>query len=187
MQILKATVAILLLLCISGSGLGQKRDDDGTILLGRDYSFILKEPNGWVMDDAAAKAQGLQAVLYKQGSSWKQAVAVMYVRVVYKGEKQPTAEKVINDDISEFLKQGPGSKVSDSAELATRDKKKAVVKGFFDATNKNYESVAFVDEPNLVVILALSSRDKNEFEKSFPAFEALVGSYSFVRELANPR
>jgi hypothetical protein len=139
------------------------------------------------MDDATAKSQGLEAVLYGKGSSWKQAVAVMYVRVIHKDKRQPTAEKVIADDISEFLKQRPGSTVSDSPELATRDKKKAVVKGFFDATNKNYDSVAFIDEPKVVVILALSSREKKEFEKSLPAFKTLVGSYFFVRELVDPR
>jgi len=187
MQLLKATVSILFLLCFSASGLGQKSDDDGTILLGRHYGFILKEPNGWVIDDATAKSQGLEAVLYREGSSWKQAVAVMYVRVIHKDKRQPTAQKVIADDVSEFLKQRPESKVSDSPELATRDKKKVVVKGFFDATNKNYDSVAFIDEPKVVVILALSSRDKNELEKSLPAFKALVGSYFFVKELVEPR
>jgi hypothetical protein len=187
MQIHKATVSILFLLCFSASGLGQKSDDDGTILLGQHYGFILKEPNGWVIDDAAAKSQGLQAVLYREGSSWKEAVAVMYVRVIYKDKTQATVEKVIADDVREFLKQRPGSNVSNSTDLATRDKKKAVVKGFFDATNKNYDSVAFIDEPKVVVILALSSRDKNELEKSLPAFTALVGSYFFVRELLEPR
>ena len=40
-------------------------------------------------------------------------------------------EKVITDDVDDFLKQSPESKVSDSPGLATRDgKKKAIVKGF---------------------------------------------------------
>ena len=188
MQTLKATVSILFLLCFSASALSQRSDGtDGTILLGRHYGFILKEPNGWVIDDAAAKSQGLEAVLYREGSSWKQAVAVMYARVIYKDKTQATVEKVIADDVSDFLKQSPGSKVSDSPELPTRDKKKAVVKGFWDAANKNYDSVAFIDEPKVVVILALSSRDKNEFDKSLPDFKALVGSYFFVKELVDPR
>ena len=188
MQTLKARLPILFLLCIAVSGFSQKPEgDDGTILLGRHYAFILKEPNGWVIDDAAAKSQGLQAVLYRKGSSWQNAVAVMYARVVYKDKTQPTVETVITDDIRDFLKQSSESTVSGSPELATQDKKKAVVKRFYDASNKNYESVAFIDEPKIVVILALSSRNKKEFEESLPAFNALVGSYFFAKALVDPR
>ena len=189
MQTIKATVSILFLLCVAASGLCQKAAEgsDGTILLGQGYSFILKEPNGWVIDGPAARSQGLGAVLYREGSSWKGAAVVMYARVIYKDETQPTVEKVISDDVSDFLKQSRESKVSESVALATRDRKKAFVKDFYDAANKNYESVAFIDEAKVVVILALSSRDKDEFEKSLPAFQQLVGSYFFVKELVSPR
>ena len=51
------------------------------------------EPAGWVMDTQAAKPQQLEAVLYREGSSWKDAVAVMYARVIHKDETQDTIEK----------------------------------------------------------------------------------------------
>ena len=186
MKSFKAILLALFVLATQSQVLGQKADgDDGTILMGRHYSFILKEPIEWVMDGETAKSQGLQSVLYKTGSSWKAAVVVMYVRVVYKDETQPTLEKVIADDVSDFLKQSRDSKVSDTSALSTRDKKQAVVKGFYDGANKNYESVAFIDEPKVVVILALSSRNKDEFDKSVPAFEGLVRSYFFVNALVD--
>jgi len=186
MKKLNVAVSILFLLCVSSSPLAQnpRNDVDGTILLGQHYSFILKEPAGWVIDGSSAKSQGLNAVLYREGSSWKTGVAVMYARIIYKDEEKPTVERVITEDVNDFLKQNRESTVSESPVLQTRDKKRAVVKGFYDAANKNYESVAFIDEPKVVVILALSSRNKDEFEKSLPAFKALVSSYFFVKELA---
>jgi len=189
MKHLNLAVSILFLLCASASAFAQNPRDgvDGTILLGRQYSFILKEPAGWVIDGSIAKSQDLDAVLYREGSSWKEAVAVMYARVIRKDQKKPTIESVITDDVNDFLKQNRESKVSESPVLETRDKKSAIVKGFYDATNKNYELVAFIDEPKVVVILALSSRNKDEFEKSLSAFKALVGSYFFVKELVQAR
>ena len=163
MQSFKAALLVLFLLAFQSRVLSQKADGtDGTILMGRHYSFILKEPSEWVMDGETAKSQGLQSVLYKAGSSWKAAVVVIYVRVVYKDEAQPSLEKVIADDVSDFLKQSSDSKVSDSRPLATRDKKQAIVKEFYDGANQNYESVAFIDAPKVVVIVALSSRNKDE-------------------------
>jgi hypothetical protein len=179
-QSLKAVLLVLLLFLIHSPALGQKNDADSVILLGRPYSFILKAPSGWVLNEEAGKSQGLRAVLYKEGSSWKAAVAVMYVRVVQKDEAQPTLDKVVSNDISDFLKQSPDSKVSDSKALKTGDKKQAIVKEFYDAANKNFESVAFIDESKVVVIVVLSSRNKDEFDKSISAFEALVGTYFFV-------
>jgi len=123
MKTFKGFSLALLLLAVQSQALSQKPNaTDGTILMGRHYSFILKKPNEWVMDGETAKSQGLQSVLYKTGSSWKAAVVVMYVRVVYKDETQPTLEKVISDDVSDFLKQSRDSKVSNSKALSTRDK-----------------------------------------------------------------
>jgi hypothetical protein len=157
-------------------GFSQKPDGtDGTIFLGRSYSFVLKEPAGWIMDSETAKPQHLEAVFYRKGSTWKDAIAVMYARVIYKDTEQ-TVEQVISDDIRDFLKLSKESKVSDSPPLQTRYKT-GISKEFYDAANKNYELVTFIDEPKVVVILALSSREKGEYEKALPAFKSLVASY----------
>jgi hypothetical protein len=189
MKKLSVAVSILVLTCFSAPALAQnsRNGEDGTILLGRHYSFILKEPAGWVIDGSAAKSQDVDAVLYREGSSWKDAVAVMYARVIEKDQEKATIERVITEDVNDFLKQSRESKILESPALETRDKKRAIVRGFYDAANKNYESVAFIDEPKVVVILALSSRNEDEFEKSLQAFKSLVGSYFFVKELVQAR
>jgi hypothetical protein len=180
-------IFLLILLGVSISVAGQKRDDtDAVILLGNNFSFSLKEPAGWVLDSEVAKQQGLQAVIYPAGSTWKDSVVVMYARVIYKDEAQPTIEKVISDDISDFMKLSKESTVADAPSIETRDKRKGISKIFYDAANKNYESVTFIDGPKVVVILALSSRDKKEYEKAQPAFKALASSYFFFAPLAAP-
>ncbi len=180
-----STILLLIILSVSMSVVGQKRDDtDGVILLGRNFSFTLKEPAGWVLDSEIGKSEGVQAVVYPAGSSWKNSVTVMYARVIYKDETQPTIEKVISEDITEFMKLSKESTVADAPSIETRDKRKGIAKVFYDAANKNYECVTFIDGPRVVVIIALSSRDKNEYEKALPAFKALVSSYFFFAPLA---
>jgi len=172
------SIFLLLLIILTVSVRGQQRDGtDGVIFFRPDIKFILKEPNGWVLDSKAGATNEVDAVLYPKGSSWKDAVTVMYARVVHKDETQKTVEKVVSDDIADFLKQSKDSKVTDTPSLPTRDKKQAIVKDFFDAENKNYESVAFIDNAKVVVIIALSSRTKAEYEKALPAFRELVASY----------
>jgi len=187
MKALNATIPPLILLAVSIPAVSQKPDStDGSIFVGRQFSFVLKEPNGWIMDSETVKAEGVQAVLYPHGSSWKDAVAVMYARVIYKNEEQNTVDKVISNDVTDFLKLSKESTVSDSPPLKTRDKQKGISKVFYDAANKNYEMVTFIDASKVVVILALSSRQKAEYEKALPAFKALVGSYFVFTPLVSP-
>jgi hypothetical protein len=178
---------ILVVLLATVPAFAQKPDDtEGTILPGPRISFVLKEPPGWVLDTKTGRGQGIEAVLFNEGSSWRNAVAVMYARVIDKDASQDTVEKVIGNDIAEFMKLSAQSVVSDSPAIQTRDKRQAVVKVFYDAANKNYESVAFIDDKRVVVILALSSRDKAAYEKALPAFQALVGSYLVFTPLTPP-
>jgi hypothetical protein len=156
---------------------------DGTILLGQHYAFILKEPTGWNLDTSAGKSSGLDAVLNINGSSWKDGVAVMYVRVVYKDQARKTVEQVIKNDMEEFKNANKDSTVSSMPIISTRNKTKAITKFFYDAAHKNYENVAYIDEQKVVVIMVLTSRNKEGYSKSVSAFRNLVASYFFVDEL----
>jgi hypothetical protein len=106
--------------------------------------------------------------------------------VIYKDEDQSSIDKVISNDVTDFLKLSKESTVSDSPPLETRDKRKSISKVFYDAANKNYETVTFIDDFKVVVILALSSRQKTEYDKALPAFKALVGSYFVFTPLVSP-
>jgi hypothetical protein len=187
MKTLKAMTLVLILLAVSIPAVSQKPESEhGSIFVGRHFSFVLKEPKGWKMDIETAKPQGLLVVLYPDGSSWKNAVAVMYARVIYKDEVQSTIDKVISNDVADFLKLSKDSTVSDSPPLETRDKSKSISKVFYDAANKNYETVTFIEDSKVVVILALSSRQRAEYDKALPAFKALVGSYFVFTPLVSP-
>jgi len=178
---------LVIIVVTSVAAFGQKSDGtDGTIFLGRSYAFVLKEPAGWIIDQQASKPQHLEAVLYREGSSWKDAVVVMYARVVYKDETQNTVDKVITNDVTDFLKLNKDSTVSDTPSLHTRNNKEGISKVFYDAANKNYELVTFIDEPKVIVILVLSSRDKSEYQKALPAFKSLVASYFVFTPLVGP-
>lgn len=130
---------LVIIVVTSIAGFGQNSvGTDGTIFLGRSYAFVLKEPAGWIIDQQAARPQHLEAVLYREGSSWRDAVAVMYARVIYKDETQNTVDKVITNDVTDFLKLNKDSTVSDSPSLHTRNNKEGISKVFYDAANKNY-------------------------------------------------
>ena len=177
---------IVLVLASSPSALGQKGDrPDGVILLNPNLQFILEEPVGWTLDTQTAHTEGLEAVLYRKGSSWKDAAAVMYARVIQKNAED-TVEEVISNDIADFMKLSKESTVAESPSIQTRDKKQALIRVFYDAANKNYESVAFIDNDRVVVVIALSSRTKDEYEKALLTFRDVVASFFAFKLTVQP-
>jgi hypothetical protein len=171
----------------SQPGLQTRDRPDGVILLGQCFAFILKEPQGWKLDSSAGKSDGVDAVIYRDGQSWRDGTAVMYVRVIYKNRHKKTIEDVIRGDANEFKAANSNSTVSVMPSLTTRDKKEAMLRHFYDAQNKNEEAVAYIDEPCVVVIIVLTSRTKQEYSESLRAFHDLTASYFFVHELVDTK
>jgi len=180
-MILKLSVLVALVLLCSAA----YAQDDSGIIYGKNYSFALTAPKGWVLDTNSGRQQGLQAVFYPKGSSWKNGAAVMYANVYQKNDPtKESAQTVIANDVADFKKDSPSLKVVDADSMPTRTDarskdKKATVKYFTGDRNGNSEAVAYVDEGNLVVMLVLNARSQKDFEDSLPAFKEFVGSYFF--------
>lgn len=160
--------------------------DDSGIIYGKGYSFALTAPKGWVLDTTSGRQQGLQAVIYPKGSSWKTSGAVMYANVYQKTDStKETLQAIIANDVADFKKDSPNLKVVDADAIPTRadarsKDKKATVKYFTADRYGNSEAVAYIDEGNLVVMLVLNTRSQRDFEASLPAFKEFVGSYLFL-------
>jgi hypothetical protein len=176
-----SVIVALMLFCTAVSA-----QDESGIIYGKNYSFALTAPKGWVLDTTSGRQQGLQAVFYPKGSSWKNGAAVMYANVYQNTD--PTKESlqtIIANDVADFKKESPNLKVVDADAIPTRTDvrsidKKATVKYFTGDRNGNSEAVAYVDEGNLVVMLVFNARSQKDFEDSLPAFKEFVGSYFFL-------
>ncbi len=160
--------------------------DDSGIIDGKNYSFTLTAPKGWVLDNTSGRGQGLQAVFYPKGSSWKNGASVMYANVYQKMDPiKESLQTVIANDVAEYKKNSADLKVADAESIPTRTDarakdKKAMIKYYTGDRNANSEAVAYIDEGNVVVMLVLTARMKGDFDSSLPAFKELIGSYFFL-------
>jgi hypothetical protein len=168
----------------STDSLQQKPESDNAnagIVYGTDHAFGLVAPPGWVLDNSRGVSEGLHAVFYPKGTSWKDSRVVMYANTVHKGTATTkSVRSIIADDIAEFKEKAKAPTVTDESPLTTRADKSAVVKGFVDVARNVYEFVAYVDEPRVVVMLVLSADTKQGAAAAMPAFKQLVASYFFI-------
>ena len=157
--------------------LGQTPEGSG-IVYGNKHAFLVDAPKGWVLDNNAQQNNGLCAVFYPVGSSWAKAPVVMYANSAVKGEGQRTVAELIAFDTQSFRKKAPTLRVADLPSIKTKDGD-AVVKKFSGDQFNNSEAVAYIDTPEVVVMLVFTSRDEKGFLANYSAFEELVGSYKF--------
>lgn len=152
------------------------------IIYGNDNSFVVKAPKGWILDTKSGLSSGLTAVFYPLGSSWEKGTTVMYCNSASKKVKgNETLQQIMDFDIGRF-KNEQGAEISEGGKVITSDSNVAIIKNFYNKKNKNFEAVAYIDESNVVVFLVISSRDKDDFEKSFESFNEFVKSYYYLTD-----
>jgi hypothetical protein len=149
------------------------------LVFGKDYAFAVAAPEGWVFDSESGIQQGLHAVFYPVGSSWKEGQAVMYVNAAPRAE---TLEKFVEGEVANFRKGSPRLKVSDEEPPAVAGKQRVVAKRFVEDQLGNFEAVSYIEESKVVVIFVLSARTQGEFDAALPAFRKLVSSYRFISD-----
>ena len=149
--------------------------DETGIVYGRDHAFTLDAPDGWVLDNASGKPQGLPVVFYRQGATWRTTDVVMYANTSAKQEGARTVEELVAYDVAQFRAKSARVKVTELPDIGT-----ARVRRFEGDQYGNHEAVAYIDAGKVIVMLVLSSRTRQSFDDAYPSFEQLVHSYRFL-------
>jgi len=144
--------------------------------------FSLSAPEGWVLDNHSAVQQSLPAVLYPRGSSWKEGAAVMYPTSARKPASEHPLQDVIEETLGQFRAASPDLRVETLDRAPTGDARTAEVRKLSGERQGNVEAIAFIEEADRVVLLALSTRSEADFVAALPAFRQLVGSYSYLSD-----
>lgn len=160
----------------------EKDDRDGMsgIIYGTDHAYNVTAPKGWVLDTQAGVQQGVHAVFYPVGTTWADAKAVMYSRIYDK--KGRTFDEVIADDLKHQATDAPDFKAEDKEDIDCTKGAKAKIKYLTGDMYNSHEAVAYIDEPKKVIIVVMSSRQKDNFEPTLKPFKDLVKSYFWVTD-----
>lgn len=172
-------LAVVALNAVAGPSFAQGPGGGG-IIYGPHHAFMIEAPPGWVLDNQAGRSDGLVAVFYQKGQSWRNGDAVMYVNTVVPDSGR-TADplRVIADDSLRFAQRAPRIRIERRPSLHTKDGRTAYVRHFSGDPNGNFEAVAYIAEKTVTPLLVLTARSRGAFDEALPAFAQLVQSYSF--------
>ncbi len=181
---ISSAMLLLGLLSVPAFAQNVSLDTEGAsgLVYGEGHSFFVTAPKGWVLDTHSGVDQGLVAVFYPKGSTWATSEATMYVNTRDKVEGTGLLDAFIDSDIARFKVEVPGVKISEGTSLKTKDGKTALVRNFTGGGSGNFETVAYLEESKVFVMIVLSARQLSARDRVLPGFRSLVNSYSFATD-----
>jgi tetratricopeptide (TPR) repeat protein len=170
-------LALLALAAFSPCMPAQETLSSGSVY-GPKAGFNISGPEGWVVDTESGKRQDLPCVLYPKGSSWADAKTVMYAKVA-----SPQWEGV-NAFVSwaiEGMKAKHGIPKQKIASGKTRDGHDYFINEYpATRTYSQWERVGYVQLPQGVAYIVLTSRDRASYQKDAGQLEKVLKTLSYL-------
>jgi len=163
--------------CLISRVLGDETPPAGTVY-GPKAGFNISAPEGWVVDNEAGKEQGMQCVLYPKGSSWSDAKTVMYANLA--GPEWEGVDAFVTMAIEEMkAKRGiPKQKIASGK---TKDGHDYFINEYpATKTYSQWERVGYVQLPEGVAFIVLTSRDQASLQKDSGALEKVLKTMVYV-------
>lgn len=181
---MKKSFSIIFLLTLAFTIHAQDSTRTG-LLYGYNNAYYLTAPVGWVMDNENGKEDGLTAVFYPKGSTWIGSETVMYTTFTsFDSIKKETVNDIIKNDSVVFKGQSPQLLIKRQKPIMLKKRKIPVV-AYSGEAESYYENVAYIQEKKGVVMIIISSHNKNGCINNYKDFEALVRSYRFLTDKVN--
>src|SRR6266403_1070303 len=115
-----------------------------SVVRGKDFAFEIKAPRRWVLDNEAAKDQGLNLVFYPTGTTWDTSKAVIYVRVRSNAPTIRNIQDQVNDTLRNLRNTGsPNAAAKYMKTLTTQDASQAQIYYFTGDKFGNFEAFAY--------------------------------------------
>jgi len=150
----------------------------GGIVYGPKAAFKIDAPKGWVLDNSAGVEQGLPCVLYPKGSSWHDSPTIMYAKIA--STTFTEVDQFVARSIREMQKVHglPREKVATGK---TGDGKPYFINEYpATGSYSQWEQAAYIQLPDAVAYIILSSKDESSFRKDVPALKEVLKSFAYM-------
>ena len=170
-------VSCLALLFLAAGASGEDKDPAG-VVHGPKAGFSINAPDGWVVDNEAGVNQGMPCVLYPKGSSWSDAKTVMYANMA--GPEFEGVNAFVEMAIQEMKAQHgiPKQKIASGK---TKDGHDYFINEYpATKTYSQWERVGYIQLPQGVAFIVLTSRDKTSYQKDAGLLEKVLKTLVYV-------
>lgn len=132
----------------------------------------------WHQDKEQSYANAINA-LAPEGTSFRNAEAVIYARAIYKPSKPELRplNALIERDKGQFRQEFPDLIIEETTQIATGDGQLLRSIKFSPTKSGNWEQVSYGEEEDYYLIFTLSSRSSAGFEAALVDYKLLLAMY----------
>ena len=169
-------LALPLILALFAFHLSAETGDRLLRLSGSTFSLEVIEPEGWKLATRAA-LQIANFIFYPEGTDWRRADAVIYVRFVRREEAE-TREGFIEASEARFREE---CSLIDSEEETPplRQEISAFLVEELRCRGIREEMIAVTEVPGFFVVFSLSSQTGTSIDQSIPVLKRILQSFSW--------
>ena len=151
----------------------------GGIVYGPKAAFNISAPEGWVLDNQSGVSQGLPCVLYPKSESWTDARTVMYAKIA------GTQFEDLNAFVAMAIKEMEKTHGKPKRKIAfgkTADGHDYFINEYpASKTYSQWERVAYIQLPQAVAYIVLSSRDHASYQKDSGALQQVLKTFAYLK------
>ena len=139
---------------------------------------VLPVPKGWVHDDAASQAKGVN-VLLPSGSTFDNASAVIYARADFK-PRLPSVHSLIDyivQDKADFTSESPSAEIFDRPNVRNGDGQTLRVVSYRLPDKRQWELVAYGEEGDFYLLFTVSGSTDANLKNAESVFYGLLAKY----------
>jgi hypothetical protein len=142
------------------------------------YSYVL--PEGWESAPDEGALFGVRTLIFEKGTSFREGISVMYVAEPCTSDCVGKLGEMVAVVLASAGKDNPDLVVEDAEPLPTRSGPAEVhiVSGSKDARQAR-EALAFVGQPEIVLLFVLSTSDVSRWDRDYRAFAELLRDLEF--------
>ena len=180
-----ALTSLLLALLPTSAGVCQgthrpQASSPGTILYSGSGALTITGPTGWVADQEGGRKLGVQCAFHPADSTFDKAESVLYPDIAEKNAGEPTVQRLMAQDLEALHAQYPKGLAVDAGDLPVGHGKTAKVRYFYAEDQGFIDAFAYVDEPQMIAVLVLNSKNKKAFDSAIGLFGQFVASLHYM-------
>ena len=145
------------------------------------FSYTFSVPDGWAFSFEQAREFGLPLVFFVDGESFHSSHAVMYVNEGCRSDCAGTVQEVIDRIIDSAAARSPELQVADEESFEIDGGPTVPVKILTGSSDERQakEALAFIEHPEAVLLLVLSTMDESTWDADYQAFRSAVEGHRF--------
>jgi hypothetical protein len=179
---------------------GFSKDAPPLIMEPNKYSYTFGVPKGWEFSFEQAQERGARLAFFPKGGSFNYSSSVIYVIEIddpCTTDCKSAEPKAIAKIIRESKEESPLQQVITEDPIKTKDGDKALIrllKGSKDPRQsgdvKDNEALAFIGHDEAIILVILTVRDAQTWDRDYSAFQEIVAGHRFFTcnspDLATP-